>query len=160
MKKYQDLLLEDFTSPIFRQCFQLYFQELGIHVKDWDGLFQEMNADGRGNRAYLRMENGRPVGFIQFCGMELSGWFFTKQMGFIRELWIAPEYRGQGHGTALLALAEEELARQGAAEAVLTTDTAPDFYVKNGYRHDPGFTAKNGDPVYVKALKPSAKEGR
>lgn len=157
MEMYQDLLLEDFTFPVFRQCFQLYFKELGINIKDWDGLFQEMNADGRGNQAYLRTENGKPVGFIQFCRMELTGWFFTKQMGFLREFWIAPEYRGQGHGTALLVLAEAELVRQGAAEVLLTTDTAPDFYIKNGYRHDPGFAAKNGDPVYVKELGGSGK---
>ena len=145
-------LIDSFTDESFRESFMLYFGELGITVRDWEGLFREMDTDGRGNLAYLRTDGGKAVGFIQFCPMECAGWFMTKTLGFIREFWIAPEYRGQGCGSELLGLAEEYFKQKRITAVALTTDTAPGFYIKHGYRHDPGFAAKNGDPVYIKHL--------
>ena len=37
-KEYTDALISDFTDPLFQRAFQQYFGELGIAVKDWDGL--------------------------------------------------------------------------------------------------------------------------
>ena len=65
---------------------------------------------------------------------------------------VLPEYRGQGCGSELLGLAEEYFKQKRITAVALTTDTAPGFYIKHGYRHDPGFAAKNGDPVYIKHL--------
>ena len=146
-----DLLISDFMDARFQQAFQLYFEELGIRVKDWDGLFREMNADG--NAAYLRLaEDGGTVGFIQFKPIILSNWFFEEKAGFIREFWIAEAYRKQGHGAALLRMAEEYFIQQDIRRVLLTTDTATAFYEKHGYRKDSGIQAKNHDDVYVKEL--------
>ncbi len=145
-------LISDFTGRDFQESFKLYFKELGVSVKDWDGLFREMGSDGRGNQAFLRMDGSKAVGFIQFCPMECEGWFMKKTLGFIREFWTAPEYRGQGHGGELLGLAESCFEQRGITSVALTTDTAPGFYERHGYRRDPGFAAKNGDPVYIKHL--------
>ena len=145
-----DIFLTDFTDLRFQKAFQTYFQELGIQVRDWEGLFTEMNGDSHGNAADVRLDGERAAGFIQFCPMELSGWFFSQKLGFIREFWIAPEYRGQGHGTALLGLAESWFQNQGFTGAILTTNTAPAFYTRRGYQPDPGFQAKNSDPVFIK----------
>lgn len=152
MAEVQDILISDFTRLEFRRAFQLYFLELGIQVKDWEGLFREMNADGRGNRAYVRMEAGGIAGFIQFCPIELASWFFTEKAGFVREFWVAPAYRGQGYGRALLTLAEQWFAEQGISLVLLTTDTAPEFYEHMGYRPAPGIQAINQDTVYRKEL--------
>lgn len=145
-----DIFLTDFTDSRFRQAFKSYFEELGIRVQDWRGLFAEMNGDAHGNAAFLRTEGEQVIGFIQFCPMELSGWFFSKKLGFIREFWVDGEQRGKGHGTALLKLAEEWFRAQGFAGAILTTDTAAEFYIRRGYRLDQGFSAKNGDETYIK----------
>ena len=146
-----DLLISDFTDARFQKAFQLYFEELGIHVKDWDGLFREMNEDG--NWAYLRMtEDGSVVGFIQFKPIALTNWFFEEKAGFIREFWIAEAHRGQGHGSALLGLAEAYFVSQGIHQTILTTDTAPEFSEKHGYRKNPCIQAKNNDDVYIKKL--------
>lgn len=154
MAKTNDTLLTEFRDEGFRRSFRAYFHELGISVSDWEGLFQEMDSDGRGNLCWLRLaENGEPVGFLQFCPMELTGWFFTGSFGFIREFWVAPEYRGQGHGTALLGLAEGYMRERGMRAAILTTDTAPEFYLSHGYRPAPEFEARNGDEVFVKTLE-------
>ena len=40
-----DILISDFTDPLFRQAFTRYFEELGVSVRDWDALFQEMNKE-------------------------------------------------------------------------------------------------------------------
>lgn len=155
---YQDKLITEFTDPAFQQAFRLYFEELGLHIKDWDGLFHEIDTDDRGNRAYVRLDGDRIVGFLMFCPVEMSSWFFTQPMGFVREFWIAPAYRGQGHGGQLLALAESWFAGQGIRSVMLTTHTAPGFYERRGYRLEPGCQAKNQDPVYRKEI--GTGEGR
>lgn len=145
-------MIEDFASPRFRRAFQSYFQELGIQVRDWDGLFREMDTDSRGTRAIVRAEGERTVGFIQFCPIEFSSWFFTKGAGFVREFWVAPEFRGKGHGKALLGKAESWFQSQGLGLVLLTTDTASGFYERLGYRPDRQFQAKNQDMVYRKEI--------
>ena len=47
--------------------------------------------------------------------------------GFIREFWVADEYRNQAHGSALLALAEEHFLKNGIYTSILTTDTISGF---------------------------------
>ena len=148
----QDILISDFSEPTFQEAFKNYFEELEISVKDWDGLFQEMN-DEKDNKAFVRVaEDNNIVGFIQFKPIILSNWFFEEKLGFIREFWVAPEYRSQGHGRELLRLAESYLAQDDIRKTILTTDTAEEFYVKNGYRKDRAFTAANKDEVFVKDL--------
>jgi len=148
----QEILISDFSEPTFQEAFKIYFRELGINVNDWDGLFREMN-DEKDNKAYVRIaENNNIAGFIQFKPITLSNWFFEEKLGFIREFWIAPEYRSQGHGTELLRLAESYFAQDDIRKTILTTDTAEEFYVKNGYRKDRAFTAANKDEVFVKDL--------
>ena len=103
------ILLSDFTDPRFRAVFQAYFTELGISVRDWDGLFREMDRGDAGekNAAYVRQgPEGGVIGFILFIPIRFTSWFFEGTCGFIREFWVAEEYRGRGHGSALLDLAE------------------------------------------------------
>ncbi len=151
---YRDLLVSDFKSPEFQTAFRQYFEELSLNVKDWDGLFEEMNNDNHGkNFAHVRVsESGQVIGFIQFTVMEMSSWFFRTQMGFVREFWIASEYRKNGHGTELLIMTEKYFRKKDVGYVVLTTNTAEKFYLKQGYEKNVNFSAKNGDPVYLKKL--------
>ncbi len=175
--KYTDVLINNYDDAAFQTAFRAYLEELGCRVTNWDGLFAGMGERGREytwtrrdaagqvtafaawmnadehDAAWVRRdEEGRVVGFIQFTPMELSSWFFRVQCGFIREFWVAPELRRQGHGAQLLQLAEETLTDCGCAYAILTTDTAPDFYRRHGYGHLPEMTARNNSPVFVKRL--------
>ena len=150
--KSKDILITDHTEPMFVEAFKWYFEELGISVEDWNGLFREMNG-GEGNRSYVRYsENGDVIGFIQFVAVELENWFFRERLGFIREFWVSGEYRNIGHGSELLGLAERYFADNGIRKVILTTDTAYAFYEKKGYRKDNSFTAKNKDDVFVKEI--------
>lgn len=149
----KDYYVTDFLNPLFQAAFKEYFSELGVNVKDWEGLFCEMNND-EGTVAYLRTEeNGSVVGFVQFQKGEMKHWFFSESIGFIREFWVSAKFRGQGHGTALLELAENYFLENNICKAILTTDTTPEFYLKRGYIKDCSYQAKNEDEVFVKLLK-------
>ena len=151
-RKWTDVLISDFNDPRFETAFQTYFSELGISVKDWDGLFREMNEDG-GNQAFVRTaEDGSVIGFIQFKPIKFTSWFFEETCGFVREFWVSESYRNKGHGSALLRLAEDYFQEQGIYKSIHTTDTAERFYLKHGYRKAPGIKAKNKDEAFIKHL--------
>ena len=60
------ILLSDFTDSRFRAVFQTYFAELDITVRDWDGLFREMDEE-KTNLAYLALDGeGNAAGFLMF----------------------------------------------------------------------------------------------
>lgn len=147
------ILISTFDDPRFRAAFQAYFAELGIAVKDWDGLFREMDEE-KADLAYLALNgDGDAVGFLQFQLTAFSNWFFEEPFGFIREFWVAPAYRRQGHGTTLLDLTEAYFVERGARRALLTADPdAVDFYLARGYEKAPGIRAKNDMEVLVKTL--------
>ncbi len=118
--RYSDNLISDFSDSLFQAVFKQYFSELELHIRDWDGLFREMNADG-GNLAFvMTSDSGNVIGFIQFKLLKFT-------CGFIREFWVADEYRNQAHGSALLALAEEHFLKNGIYTSILTTDTISGF---------------------------------
>ncbi len=150
---YQDSLISDFSSPVFQNAFKQYFDEVDVKVSDWDGLFGEMNSEG-GNYAFVRTaDDGRIIGFIQFKPIEFTSWFFNETCGFIREFWISPEFRNQGHGSALISLAEDYFIKEGMQTSILTTDTAERFYLKHGYFKAFACKAKNQCDVFKKRLK-------
>ena len=148
-----DYLITDFLNPLFQTAFKEYFKELGVNVRDWNSLFCEMNAD-KETVAFLRTDsNGKTVGFIQFKKDEMKNWFFTEKIGFIREFWVANDFRGHGQGTDLLNLAEQYFVENDVHKTILTTNTVPDFYIKRGYVRDISYSAKNTYEVYVKIQK-------
>lgn len=175
--KFHDTLITDFSDSAFQTAFRQYFAEIGCQVTNWNGLFAGMSECGRDytwtrrdeneqvtafiagmsaverDHAWVRRdEEGRVTGFIQFTVTDMSSWFFFVKCGFIREFWISPELRGQGHGSRLLHMAEDWLRAQGCACALLTTDTAPDFYRRHGYALQRGIEARNRADVFLKPL--------
>lgn len=167
----------DFSDAALQKAFRTYFAELGCRITNWDGLFAAMGEKGReytwthrdakgnvirfvsGTEAgvhdhalVLRDEIGTAAGFIQFTVMHMDSWFFTVKCGFIREFWIQSDLRRHGYGANLLSLAEAWLRDQGCLFALLTTDTAPDFYTKQGYMHQESIKARNKDAVFIKKL--------
>lgn len=152
---YTDTMMTDMTDAAVRAAFRAYYGELGVQVSSWEGLFAEIGASP--DCLFVRRDQaGGVTGFLLFAMMEASsegrGFYWTR-LGCIEEFWVAPACRRQGHGTALLHLAEKHFAQLGCAYAILTTDTAPQFYQRHGYRLQRGIAAKNGADVYLKALK-------
>lgn len=150
--KTETILLSTFTDLRFRAAFQTYFAELDISVKDWEGLFGEMDEEGN-NLALLRLgEDGEAAGFLQFQMTAFTNWFFEEPLGFIREFWVSPAYRRRGLGSELLEAAESYFVSQGTRRAILTADNAVGFYLARGYQRAPGIRAKNQMDVLIKAL--------
>lgn len=155
-ENHSDILITDFSYPLFQEAFKQYFAEIGVTVKDWDGLFQEMNEENGGekNAACVRIAaDGGVIGFIQFIPIRFTSWFFEESCGFIREFWVAEEFRRRGHGSELIALAEQHFLDHGLYASILTTDSAERFYERHGYVKAPWCKAKNHDEVFVKRLK-------
>ena len=150
---FSDVLISDFSDPLFQTAFQTYFSELGITVNDWDGLFREMNDEGDNQAVVRTAGDGSIIGFIQFKPTKFTSWFFEETCGFIREFWISNANRNAGHGSALLRIAESYFMEHGMYTSILTTDTAERFCLKHGYRKAPGCKAKNEDEVFVKYLR-------
>ena len=149
----KDLLISDFTDPAFQTMFKKYFSEIGVNVRDWQGLFSEMNTNNGGNMAYIRQSRNEPLGFIQFTFITLEGWFFKEKLGFIREFWVAEEFRKQGHGTELLSLVEKHFKDSGIRRIVLTAEeNEQQFYLNRGYSICEYITAKNNMAVSVKDI--------
>ncbi len=150
---HSDIIISDFSNSLFQTAFKQYFSELGYKIRDWDGLFKEMNDDGD-NVAFVRTSiEGKIIGFIQFRPVKFSSWFFEETCGFIREFWVAEEFRNKNHGTALISLAEKYFIDNGIYTSILTTDTAARFYKRHGYVNALGCKAKNQDEVFIKRLK-------
>lgn len=149
----KDLLITDFSDPVFQGMFKQYFAEIDVKVKDWEGLFSEMNTQNGGNTAYVRTCDNEPVGFIQFTEVTLENWFFKERLGFIREFWVAEKFRKQGHGTELLYLAEKYFKDKDIRRVVLTAEeNEQQFYLNRGYRICENIQAKNGMAVSVKDI--------
>lgn len=148
-----DLLITDFTDPVFQAMFKEYFAEIGVNVKDWEGLWEEMNTQNGGNSAYIRTYKNEPVGFIQFTAITMESWFLKESWGFIREFWIAKDFRRQGHGTELLSLAEKYFKDEGIHRIVLTAEAnEQQFYLNRGYKICESIEAKNNNAVSVKEI--------
>lgn len=148
-----DIMISNFSNSLFQTAFRQYFSELGYTIKDWNGLFKEMNNDGD-NIAFVRTSmDGEIIGFIQFKPVKFSSCFFEETCGFIREFWIAEEFRNKNHGTALINLVEKYFIDNGIYTSILTTDTAARFYKRHGYVKALGCRAKNQDDVFIKRLK-------
>lgn len=149
----KDLLITDFSDPVFQSMFKQYFAEIDVKVKDWEGLFSEMNTQNGGNTAYIRTCDNEPVGFIQFTEVTLENWFFKEKLGFIREFWVTEKFRKQGQGTELVYLAEKYFKDKGIRRVVLTAEeNEQQFYLNRGYRICENIQAKNDMAVSVKDI--------
>lgn len=149
----KDLLITDFSDPVFQSMFKRYFAEIDVKVNDWESLWEEMNTQNGGNTAYIRTCDNEPVGFIQFTEATLENWFLKERLGFIREFWVAEKFRKQGHGTELLYLAEKYFKDNGIRRVVLTAEeNEQQFYLNRRYRICENIKAKNGMTVSVKDI--------
>ena len=148
-----DTIISDFSDPLFQRAFREYFSELGYQISYWDSLFRKMNDDSETAALIRTTAQGKVIGFIQFAPIQFSSWFFEETCGFIREFWVAEEFRNKNHGTALLSLAEKHFMDNGIYTCILTTETAARFYERHGYGKAIGCKAKNQDQVFIKHLR-------
>jgi ribosomal protein S18 acetylase RimI-like enzyme len=77
------------------------------------------------------------VGFVTFT-VERTAFEQDVDRGIVENLYVAPEYRDDGVGTALLEAAEDDLRDRGvdaiALEAMADNEAGREFYRANGYQ--------------------------
>lgn len=97
-------------------------QPIGLRLSPGDTAGEETQ------RHFALVENGGIVGGLiaNPCG---SG------SAKLRQMWIHPDLRGQGHGRVLLSEVESRLAGEGIRHFVLhAREDAAGFYATGGYR--------------------------
>lgn len=92
------------------------------------------------NSGKTGINDGRLFAFFVRNGQQeivagLSGWTWANACE-IRDLWVHPEWRGQGYGRSLLESAEEEARTRGCKTILLSSYSfqAPAFYEKCGFK--------------------------
>jgi ribosomal-protein-alanine N-acetyltransferase len=96
--------------------------------QDFDSLLRTVRLPGR--ERYVAHVNGRLAGFLL---LNLQGTF----AGYIQTIGMAPEFRGQGYGTQLIAFAEQRILRDHQNVFLCVSSfnrTARRLYASLGYR--------------------------
>ena len=98
--------------------------------------------------------DGQTVGFIIYQIDDiLNDWNFKEGCGDVRELYVAPDYRRRGAGTALLKFADSALTPAGADEVyTLPTEESEAFFIKRGYEDIGEYCAEADNKVFGKNL--------
>lgn len=150
-------ILPSARDAAFQQAFRAYFAEIGIHLKADTDVWDEIDASFHKEQAVCvtLTDGSKVVGFIMIqphCLTDSMN-FFTQKLGFIRELWVAPDYRRQGLGRRLVRYAEQFFQERGICKAILTYEpSAIRFYQNLGFQADPSYSARNGERVITKII--------
>ncbi len=97
--------------------------------------------------------NGEIIGFMW---LSLIATLIDDCVGYIKNIYVAPEFRGHGYGVYLLQVADEWFRSRGASKATLdataSNDRAVRLYEMNGY----GVTRYRMEKHYERADKNDA----
>lgn len=89
-----------------------------------------------GELLVARNEADAPIGFVGFS-LDHGGYERDRTRGTVSNLFVVPERRGEGIGSALLRAAEQALREAGAEaaalEALTDNERAREFYADRGY---------------------------
>ena len=95
--------------------------------------------------------DGQVEGFICYqVDSEKSDWCQRPGWGFIREIYIRKNMRGQGLGKILLSHGENKLRSMGTKDIYLTSDGSERFWLSMGYKKTLDISPINHDPIYEK----------
>lgn len=89
----------------------------------------------RDKRAYILLEDGKPIGLLRYN-------LFWDNTPFCTMLWIIPEYQRMGNGKKMMEHWERDMKSMGYEMLLVSTqadETAQHFYRKLGYKDCGGF---------------------
>lgn len=89
----------------------------------------------RDKRAYILLEDGKPIGLLRYN-------LFWDNTPFCTLLMITPEHQTKGNGKKLMEYWEHDMKSQGYGMLLVSTqadETAQHFYRKLGYKDCGGF---------------------
>ena len=99
------------------------------------------------------------IGFVIFQIDDiLNDWNFKEGCGDVRELYVAPPFRRQGFGAALLTYAENRLADMGAKEIyTLPVEECEAYFLKRGYADSGEYCGEADNKVFTKIIDKTDK---
>lgn len=138
-RQYRSHLLGEANRRLIREAIARHITTGGLLIARLDGE--------RGSRTDVedpldrRQGNGAEladiVGFVMF-GPETGSYEQSIDRGIMENVYVRPEYRNRGVGTALLEAAEATLYEQGvdaiALEVMADNEAARRFYAERGYK--------------------------
>ena len=146
----------DSNYCIFKAMFKDYFLT-DLKIKLTDAQFDEVCAEivqsveKQIGFLDLLFINSFARGFVNYqVDTPASNWCERENWGFIREIYIAADIRGQGYGKELAEYAENMLWKLKVPNIYLTTDDAKYFWFKMGYRDTGEICAKNDGFILIK----------
>ncbi len=151
------IIHNDYRDLRLQRCFREYFSEIGEPLKENTRVFGKMQAavTDCGMQCLVLQQEDEIRGFLQFQEEVLTHpmGFFRERLGFIRELWVAPELRRSGCGKAFVTAMEQYCRDRGIKKLILTyEENALGFYKSLGFAEDPSYSAENEQGVMVKLL--------
>jgi len=97
-------------------------------------------AEHQGQFLIAENPDGAPVGFILFMVDDFGGHYVHpdhRHVGWVSDIWIEPEHRGQGILDMMFAAAEDHFRALGITRLMLAhlkgNDTARDAYLRRGF---------------------------
>ncbi len=143
----------------FKKLFCDYYTELDceedpLHLFD-DYLLPDLQAELF--EVGIAEVGGAVAGFVIFQIDDiLNDWNFKEGCGDVRELYVAPTFRRQGLGTALLRFAETSLVSSGAREVyTLPVEESESFFTARGYTDSGEYCADADNKVFCKNMDKS-----
>ena len=144
----------DYTA--FKEMFGEYFlNDFNIELteKELENICREITQKVKENILFLDllMLNNSAKGFIIYqIDSPSSDWCEKEGYGFIRELFIAADFRKKGYGKDLAVYAENKLWDLSVPYIYLTAYESKNFWIKTGYQDSGEVSAKNDDRIYIK----------
>jgi GNAT superfamily N-acetyltransferase len=124
-------------------------------IKNW--LMERVNIQGQRKGMHFEcvFEGDYLIGFI-FYAIDLGGikGILEAGLGYIMEMYVAPEFRRKTYGTAVYEHARDRLLEDGAVTAYLTPDSNSGipFWKNIGFTDSGKLDPDNKMPIYVKKL--------
>lgn len=146
--------LRDQNKAQFCKLFEDYYLELGCeddckHLLD-EYVLPDLLAGLL--RIDLIEDGGETCGFVIYQKDDIDNdWNFKEGWGDIREIYIAPPFRGRGNGRFLLYTAEMKLKESGVERAYcLPAEGAKTFFSACGYEETEEYSEELDCPVFIK----------
>lgn len=147
---------KNFTA--FKKMFADYFaQDLNLKYKEqtYDKICNSIALQVEQKIIYLDLMSidGIEKGFILYQkDSPKSDWCIKEGWGFIREVFLSRELRGQGLGRQLIEHAESKLKDLSVPYIYLTTEDAGNFWMTAGYHSTGEICKENGGKIFIKEM--------
>ncbi len=142
--------------PAFRGLFADYYDEMDCDEDIGHLLDEYVLADCDAGLIDIAVaeDGGQVCGFViyQIDSIE-NEWCLKEGMGTVRELYVAPQYRGRGFGRALAEYAESRLKARGAKVLyTLPAEGSQGFFISLGYAEEDEYCCLTECNFFYKTL--------